>query len=38
MKIKKIKTGIKDMRSIPDDFVKAGEAVEWGEIVAIALG
>jgi hypothetical protein len=25
------------MRSIPDDFVKAGEAVERGEIVAIAL-
>jgi len=33
MKIKKIKIGIKDMRSILDDFVKTGEAIERGKTV-----
>lgn len=31
MKIKKIQIGIKDLKSMLDDFVKTGEAIERGE-------
>jgi predicted transcriptional regulator len=31
MKIKKIKIGIKDLKTMLDDFVKTGEAIERGE-------
>jgi len=31
MRVKKIKIGIKDLKSILDDFVKTGEAIERGE-------
>jgi hypothetical protein len=32
MRVKKIKIGIKDLKTILDDFVKTGEAIERGEI------
>lgn len=33
MKVKKIKIGIKNVKDVLDDFVKAGEAIERGEEV-----
>jgi predicted transcriptional regulator len=33
MKVKKIKIGIKDVKSVLEDFVKTGEAIERGEKV-----
>jgi len=33
MKVKRIKIGIKDLKTILDDFVKTGEAIQRGEKV-----
>lgn len=38
MKVKKIKVGIKDMKSVLDDFVKTGETLERGGKVAEEKG
>ncbi|MDA8215967.1 MAG: hypothetical protein M0Z64_11940 [Nitrospiraceae bacterium] len=38
MKIKKIKIGIKDVKTALDDFVKTGEAIERGERVKAEKG
>lgn len=38
MRIKKIKIGIKDLKSTLDDFVKTGEAIERGEKVKPVRG
>jgi len=38
VKIKKIKVGIKDLKSVLDDYVKAGEAIERGGFVAEEKG
>ncbi len=38
MKVKKIKIGIKDVKSVLDDFVKTGEAIERGEKVKKETG
>lgn len=38
MRIKKIKIGIKDLKTVLDNFVKTGEAVERGEKVKKETG
>ena len=38
MKVRRIKIGVKSVKSILDDFVKAGEAVERGEKVKKETG
>ncbi len=38
MKVKRIKIGIKSVKSILDDFVKAGDAIERGEKVKKEAG
>lgn len=38
MKVKKIQIGVKDLRTMLDDFVKTGEAIERGEKVKPAKG
>jgi predicted transcriptional regulator len=38
MKVKKIKIGIKDVKSVLEDFVKTGEAIERGEKVKKETG
>ncbi|MCL4476403.1 MAG: MarR family transcriptional regulator [Nitrospirae bacterium] len=38
MKVKRIKIGIKDLKTALDDFVKTGEAVERGERVKKETG
>ncbi len=38
MKVKKIKVGIKDLRSVLDDYAKAGEALERGDRIAEEKG
>lgn len=38
MKVKKIKVGIKDLKSTLDDFVAAGESIERGERVKRETG
>ena len=38
MKVKKIKVGIKDLKSVLDDSVKTGEAIERGEKVSKEKG
>jgi predicted transcriptional regulator len=38
MRVKKMKIGIKDLKSILDDFVKTGEAIERGESLKSVKG
>ncbi len=38
MKVKKIKIGIKDLRTVLDDFVETGKAIERGEQVKKETG
>jgi len=38
MRVKKIKIGIKDLKTALDDFVKTGEAIERGEKVKRETG
>ncbi|MBI4823097.1 MAG: MarR family transcriptional regulator [Nitrospirae bacterium] len=38
MKVKRIKIGIKDLKTVLDDFVKTGEAIERGEKVKKETG
>ena len=38
MKVKKIKVGIKDLKSVLDDVVRTGDAIERGGIVAEEKG
>jgi predicted transcriptional regulator len=38
MKVKRIKVGIKDLKSVLDDYVRTGEAIERGGTVAEEKG
>lgn len=38
MKVKKIKIGIKDLKTVLEDFVKTGEAIERGEKIKKETG